>query len=83
MSDNNANNGFLVDNRDTLEALCAQLSKTPWLALDTEFERVNTFYPIPGLVQLGFNGEFRLVQYNFFKLNRVLELRPPLAWTCP
>lgn len=31
------------------------------LALDTEFERVSTFYPIPGLVQLGFGEEFRLV----------------------
>ncbi|WP_138441552.1 ribonuclease D [Marinobacter alexandrii] len=31
------------------------------LALDTEFERVNTFYPIPGLVQLGYNGDFCLV----------------------
>lgn len=31
------------------------------LALDTEFERVNTFYPIPGLVQLGLKGEFCLV----------------------
>lgn len=31
------------------------------LALDTEFERVNTFYPIPGLVQLGLQGEFALV----------------------
>lgn len=31
------------------------------LALDTEFERVSTFYPIPGLIQLGLGGEFRLV----------------------
>ncbi|MGC8119075.1 ribonuclease D [Marinobacter sp. VGCF2001] len=31
------------------------------VALDTEFERVSTFYPIPGLVQLGANGEFWLV----------------------
>ncbi len=31
------------------------------LALDTEFERVNTFYPIPGLVQLGVDGQFCLV----------------------
>ncbi|WP_273203711.1 ribonuclease D [Marinobacter subterrani] len=31
------------------------------LALDTEFERVNTFYPIPGLVQLGLDGQFCLV----------------------
>lgn len=31
------------------------------LALDTEFERVSTFYPIPGLVQLGLGEDFRLV----------------------
>lgn len=30
------------------------------LALDTEFERVSTFYPIPGLVQLGLGQEFCL-----------------------
>ena len=31
------------------------------LSLDTEFERVSTFYPIPGLVQLGAAGSLRLV----------------------
>jgi ribonuclease D len=31
------------------------------LALDTEFERVSTFYPIPGLVQLGLGDQFCLV----------------------
>jgi len=31
------------------------------LVLDTEFERVNTFYPIPGLVQLGLGDQFCLV----------------------
>ncbi|MBQ0815356.1 MAG: HRDC domain-containing protein [Marinobacter sp.] len=31
------------------------------LVLDTEFERVNTFYPIPGLVQLGLGSQFCLV----------------------
>ncbi|MCS5564473.1 MAG: ribonuclease D, partial [Oleiphilaceae bacterium] len=31
------------------------------LSLDTEFERVNTFYPIPGLVQLGIDGDYCLV----------------------
>lgn len=31
------------------------------LVLDTEFERVNTFYPIPGLVQLGLGDSFCLV----------------------
>ncbi len=32
------------------------------LALDTEFERVSTFYPIPGLVQLGAGKSLRLVE---------------------
>ncbi len=32
-----------------------------FLALDTEFERVDTFFPIPGLVQLGLGGEYCLV----------------------
>jgi len=31
------------------------------LALDTEFERVSTFYPIPGLVQLGMGTDLCLV----------------------
>ena len=31
------------------------------LTLDTEFERVSTYYPIPGLVQLGLADQFRLV----------------------
>lgn len=31
------------------------------LALDTEFERVSTFYPIPGLVQLGCGADYCLV----------------------
>lgn len=31
------------------------------VCLDTEFERVSTFYPIPGLVQLGLHGQFCLV----------------------
>lgn len=32
-----------------------------FLALDTEFERVDTFYPIPGLVQLGRGHHYCLV----------------------
>ncbi|MEQ9546503.1 MAG: HRDC domain-containing protein [Marinobacter sp.] len=31
------------------------------LALDTEFERVSTFFPIPGLVQLGLGSDYCLV----------------------
>lgn len=45
---------------EELDQWLGQAEGTP-LALDTEFERVTTFYPIPGLVQLGLADEFRLV----------------------
>ena len=41
------------------------------LALDTEFERVNTFYPIPGLVQLGLGDQFRLVDPSVAEASQV------------
>jgi len=42
----------IVDNRQLAE--CAQRwRECPLLALDTEFVRETTFYPIPGLVQVG------------------------------
>lgn len=47
------------------------------LALDTEFERVSTFYPIPGLVQLGLGEEFRLVDPSVAEAS--VEFRHVLA----
>lgn len=35
-----------------LRTLCEQWLKLPWLALDTEFMRTDTFYPVPALVQV-------------------------------
>ncbi|MBZ2167886.1 ribonuclease D [Marinobacter sp. F4216] len=48
---------------ETPEALNQWLDRVSGLplVLDTEFERVNTFHPIPGLVQLGAGSEFFLV----------------------
>ncbi|MBB5320680.1 ribonuclease D [Marinobacter oulmenensis] len=46
---------------EQLDQWLEQLPDSVPLALDTEFERVSTFYPIPGLVQLGGDGEFWLV----------------------
>lgn len=37
----------------SLEEFAAAWSAAPLLALDTEFQRETTFYPIPGLVQIG------------------------------
>jgi len=45
---------------DDLDRWLAEGQGEP-LALDTEFERVNTFFPIPGLVQLGSGQRFCLV----------------------
>ncbi|ROT98413.1 ribonuclease D [Marinobacter sp. R17] len=46
---------------EELDRWLAQAPDRP-LALDTEFERVSTFFPIPGLVQLGLGEDLRLVE---------------------
>ncbi|MCY1395132.1 Ribonuclease D [compost metagenome] len=40
----------------SLASHCAQWLRLPYVALDTEFMRVDTFYPIAGLIQVG-DGE--------------------------
>jgi len=40
---------------------CEQWAQVPLLALDTEFVRETTFYPIPGLLQLGVQGAQYLI----------------------
>lgn len=41
-----------IENAEALQALCAQLSASEWLALDTEFMRERTYYPKLCLVQI-------------------------------
>ena len=41
-----------VDNNEQLEELCNQWLDEPVLAVDTEFMRSQTYYPIAGLIQL-------------------------------
>lgn len=43
------------------------------LALDTEFERVSTFYPIPGLVQLGAGDSLRLADPDVAAGSRIFR----------
>ncbi|SFR46809.1 ribonuclease D [Marinobacter daqiaonensis] len=50
-----------LESVDALDAWLAEYQHEP-LALDTEFERVSTFYPIPGLVQLGAGDSLRLAE---------------------
>jgi len=49
-------NPVLIDNASSLEDLRVQLQGCMWLAVDTEFERVNTYYPELCLVQVTGNG---------------------------
>jgi ribonuclease D len=42
---------LIVDN-EALARHCSHWQTLPMVALDTEFQRVETFYPIPGLIQL-------------------------------
>jgi ribonuclease D len=41
-----------VDNEKSLSQLCELLGSSTWLAIDTEFERVSTYYPELCLVQV-------------------------------
>lgn len=41
-----------VSDDEALAELCQQWSQCPVIALDTEFIRTKTYYPIPGLIQL-------------------------------
>ncbi len=41
-----------VNTNEALASLCDHWLTLPMVALDTEFQRVDTFYPIPGLIQI-------------------------------
>src|SRR5690554_1631772 len=41
-----------IDSTEALDAACVALSNAETLALDTEFFRESTFYPVPALLQL-------------------------------
>ncbi|MEQ9210829.1 MAG: ribonuclease D, partial [Pseudomonadales bacterium] len=50
-----------VSNQAELEQLCDRLKQSPYLALDTEFERSNTYYPILALMQIASEEESVLI----------------------
>jgi ribonuclease D len=47
---------IFIDSDLALVQICAQLQGCSWLAVDTEFERVNTYYPELCLLQMAGNG---------------------------
>ena len=46
---------------DSLARHCAEWQNLPYVALDTEFMRVDTFYPIAGLLQIGDGSDAWLI----------------------
>jgi len=50
-----------IDTNAGLQQACETLIRAPAIAVDTEFVRVDTFYPIPGLVQIAAAGETFLI----------------------
>lgn len=71
---------------DQLDQWLDSLKPRMPVALDTEFERVSTFYPIPGLVQLGAGDQLWLVDPEVveasesFRAMLVDESRPKLLY---
>ena len=47
----------LITDTDTLAALCGRLASSDFVAVDTEFMRENTYYPLLCLVQIGDDKE--------------------------
>lgn len=47
-----AHDPVYVTTNEELAAYCDHWLSLPMIALDTEFQRVDTFYPIPGLIQI-------------------------------
>jgi len=50
-----------IDDNSDLEALILSIKKTDIVAFDSEFERVNTFYPKPALFQLKIGSDYYLI----------------------
>jgi len=50
-----------VDTDEALARLCQRWRSLPMVALDTEFQRVDTYYPIAGLIQLADDGGCYLI----------------------
>ncbi len=40
-----------IDSAEALDAACQQVASAEVIALDTEFFRENTFFPVPALIQ--------------------------------
>lgn len=61
MSNDSSCDALYVDSNEQLSELCTVWKQASFLALDTEFIRTDTFYPIAGLLQLSDGSEAFLI----------------------
>ena len=66
-----------IDQQAALDDLLAIISEARAITLDTEFVRVSTFHPKPGLIQVGLNSKAFLIDplvgLNFNQLGDLLR----------
>ncbi|MBE7637156.1 ribonuclease D [Sneathiella sp. P13V-1] len=62
----------IITNTENLDALCKRLSQHPYITIDTEFLRENTFWPQLCLVQLASDDESAIVD----PLSKGIDLAP-------
>lgn len=67
---------MIISTQEELEAIVPSLESAKSVAIDTEFERRTTYYPVLSLVQLNINQEIYLVDVHAKKL----DLQPLSRW---
>ena len=65
----------LITDSDSLSSLCQRLSRSDFVAVDTEFMRENTYWPDLCLVQIGNSEEAAAIPSRVTR--RVLPTMPP------
>ena len=68
----------LIEDSAQLAALCARLAKSPFVAVDTEFMRENTFWPELCLIQIGDETEAAAID----PMKPGLDMQPLLDLMC-
>jgi ribonuclease D len=65
----------LIDTTKELKSICAKLKKQKVIAIDCEFIREKTYYPIPCLLQIGYNEGAYIVDMQA----KEMDLSPLIA----
>lgn len=59
--ENSAEKPVYIQTESELEKYCESWRALPLIAVDTEFQRVETFYPVPGLIQIADDHQCYLI----------------------